>query len=42
MYYYRGMQKVEIGQNNSACLDFSKSGELGFSGAYGAIKEYCQ
>ena len=37
----RGMARITIGQKESGCLDLSKSGELGYSEAYRAIKEFC-
>lgn len=41
-YFLRGMAKIRIQQKDSGCLDLSKAGELGYSQAYDAIKEYCQ
>lgn len=40
-FYKRGLVKVNLYQKSSACLDFSKSGELGMAEAYDAIKQYC-
>lgn len=40
-YYYRGFAKYNLGNSNSACIDWSKAGELGYMEAYEAIKEYC-
>ena len=40
-YYERGMMKIKMGQKDSGCLDFSKSGELGRSDVYDTIKKYC-
>ncbi len=40
-YYNRGIAKIELGQKDNGCLDFSKAGELGHAEAYESIKEYC-
>ncbi|MEK6783296.1 MAG: tetratricopeptide repeat protein [Bacteroidota bacterium] len=40
-YFSRGLAKLKIGQKDSGCLDFSKSGELGNETAYETIKKYC-
>lgn len=40
-YYDRGLVKIELGQNDSGCLDLRKAGELGFEEAYEAIKKFC-
>ena len=40
-YYNRGAAKILLGQKENGCLDLSKAGELGFAGAYEAIKQYC-
>ena len=40
-YYNRGFEKGSLGQIDSACLDLSKAGELGYFEAYEAIKENC-
>jgi len=40
-YYNRGLAKLNLKQKNSGCLDLSKAGELGYEGAYEAIKKYC-
>jgi Flp pilus assembly protein TadD len=40
-YYNRGVAKSMLKQKASACLDYSKAGELGYADAYEAIKEYC-
>lgn len=40
-YYNRGVAKYNLGQKRSACLDFGKAGELGDSGAYDLIRQYC-
>jgi hypothetical protein len=40
-YYNRGSAKYNLNQKNSACLDWSKAGELGFSEAYDAIQRSC-
>ena len=36
-----GVSKGSLGQLDSACLDFSKAGELGLGEAYDIIKEAC-
>ena len=41
-YYNRGLAKLLMGQKDSGCRDLSKAGELGYDGAYDAIKEYCR
>lgn len=41
LYHFRAIAKININQKNSACLDWSKAGELGFQEAYSAIREYC-
>jgi tetratricopeptide (TPR) repeat protein len=41
VYYLRALAKIEFKQKDSGCLDLSKAGELGFSKAYDAIKQYC-
>jgi len=40
-YSQRGLAKIGLNQRDSGCLDFSKSGELGYEGAYDLIKDYC-
>jgi len=40
-YYYRGIANQKLGKKESACLDFSKAGELGYKKAYEMIKKYC-
>jgi tetratricopeptide (TPR) repeat protein len=40
-YAERGLAKIGLNQKESGCLDFSKSGELGYEGAYDLIKENC-
>ena len=41
-YYIRGLIKQRyLNDKDSACLDFSKAGELGESEAYEIIKTYC-
>ncbi len=37
----RGLMKIRIGQKDSACLDFSRAGELGIESAYKHIKNNC-
>jgi len=41
-FYSRGYAKLNLNKKQSACLDFSKAGELGYEGAYEAIGKYCQ
>jgi tetratricopeptide (TPR) repeat protein len=41
IYSTRGLSKFALGFKNEACLDWSKSGELGNSGAYDLIRRYC-
>ena len=40
-YLQRGASKLNLNQKNSACLDFSRAGELGDSNAFELIKKYC-
>jgi tetratricopeptide (TPR) repeat protein len=40
-YSRRGLAKIGLNQKESGCLDFSKSGELGYEGAYENIKLFC-
>ena len=40
-YYNRGATKLKLKEKESACLDFSKAGELGDAEAYEAIKNFC-
>ncbi len=40
-YYQRGLAKINLKQRDEGCLDLSKSGELGYSEAYIAIKDNC-
>ena len=37
----RGLMKIDLKDKDSACMDFSRSGELGESNAYDYIKQYC-
>ena len=41
VYYNRGLSKMKLNLKDDACLDFSKSGELGFKNAYKQIAVYC-
>ena len=41
-YYNRGIAKAELKDLDGACLDWSKAGELGLSGAYDLIKQICK
>ena len=40
-YFNRGMTKIQLDLQEEACLDFSKSGELGYEIAYKAIEKFC-
>ena len=40
-YNNRGVAKLGLKDLDGACLDWSKAGELGHSGAYDLIKQYC-
>lgn len=40
-YYNRGLVKIGMNQKNSACLDFSRAGELGHNEAYNTINKFC-
>jgi hypothetical protein len=40
-FFYRGVSKYLLGDKDGACWDLSKAGELGYSKAYLAIREYC-
>ncbi len=40
-YYNRGLTLLLLQDNDSACPDLSKAGELGISNAYNVIKRYC-
>jgi hypothetical protein len=42
LYLMRGEMKLKLGDKTGACLDWSKSGELGSIEAYEWIKKYCQ
>jgi tetratricopeptide (TPR) repeat protein len=39
-YYVRGIIRHALGDTDG-CNDLSKSGELGYTPAYGVIKDYC-
>jgi tetratricopeptide (TPR) repeat protein len=41
-YYYRGMAKINLGNNYDGCLDLNRASQLGSSNAGKAIKEYCK
>jgi tetratricopeptide (TPR) repeat protein len=41
-YCNRGLVEIGLGQHDSACLDFSRAGELGFQQSYELIKKYCK
>jgi len=40
-YWHRGLAKYQLGDQDGACRDFSKSGQLGFEKAYDSIQELC-
>ena len=40
-YLYRGMSKIDLGDKEGGCLDYSKAGELGNTNAYNLIKRNC-
>jgi tetratricopeptide (TPR) repeat protein len=41
-YFIRGLAKLSLNENDGACLDWSKAGELGFGEAYDMIQKHCQ
>lgn len=41
IHFSRAEAKFSIGDKNGACLDWSKSGELGNKSAYDFIRKYC-
>lgn len=41
-YYNRALTLLFLGENELACSDLSRAGELGLSEAYAVIKRYCQ
>lgn len=41
LFELRGLFKISLGQKDSACLDFSRAGELGVESAYELIKDNC-
>jgi len=41
IYYNIGLCYAKLGDKKSACLNWSKAGELGYDKAYDMIKEYC-
>lgn len=42
VYNNRAVAYIELEQKDLACLDLSKSGELGYAAAYTSIRQYCQ
>ena len=40
-YYNRGLIEIVLNQDEKACIDFSKAGDLGEEKAYDKIKLYC-
>ena len=41
-YFNRGIAKLNSGQKQSACLDFKKAKDLGYSDPNNVTKEYCE
>lgn len=41
LHFSRGYVKMQLGEVDSACLDWSKVGELCYSKSYDMIKKYC-
>lgn len=41
-YYNRALTLLFLGENELACSDLSRAGELGLSESYAVIKRYCQ
>lgn len=41
-YYNRALVKLQLNQTGGACLDLSKSGELGFHDSYKLISKHCK
>ncbi len=41
VYYYLGLAKIKLGQQEEGCRDLSKAGELGYAPAFESIKELC-
>ena len=41
-YFNRGLVLIYLKDREKACIDLSRSGELGVSDAYGVIKKYCE
>jgi hypothetical protein len=41
-YYNRALTLLYVKENNLACKDLSKAGELGIKEAYNVIKRYCK
>lgn len=41
VYYLKGLADYQLKYKESACANWSKSGENGYAGAYEAIKSYC-
>jgi len=40
-YYNRSVANYNLGDEASACFDWSKAGELGYYDVYDLIREYC-
>ena len=40
-YFNRGVAKLLLYDDNGACVDLSKAGEMGMYKAYELIREYC-
>ena len=41
-YFNRGLVLIYLKDKEKACIDLSRSGELGVQDAYGVIKKYCE
>jgi tetratricopeptide (TPR) repeat protein len=41
IHFHRGLSKVELGELDGACLDFTRAGELGKYSMYDLIEKYC-
>lgn len=41
-YFFKGRASYELGNKDSACMNWSKAGELGKSEAYDYIRKYCK
>ena len=41
-FFWRGLVKIDLKQNNNGCLDLSKAGKLGYAKAYELMEVYCR